>query len=505
MHLWKGQDFGHCFEQMAILPTAHALLGIVSFYHFGRQRGTLQGNILHVSWPWFLVLRMAIVIFLTCVPVLQIIFSVSLEHSLPSISDGVVAGVSTLTWALHGLYVWNLRYFYEHDLRGPLSAIVAFLVVVASCAIHLHTVISRHLSNALYRNMTEEYTTYINGTFNFIYLISILPNKPRVYHTNNALQINEVDGEIEPIVKGRKRTYGTISRDKDIATTAEEGVGCFSLLTFHWVQPLMTRGARMNISSVSDLFLLPSQLNTHLVELNFQKVLKKLFNADGAHGEENKTLVVDGSSTYSPVPEVNVISHHGLPSPSAHTYESYQTVSITPLEEHDIEQDFETSNETTSSPIPNVKLFKVLNKAFGVEYYTLGILKLFADSLGFAGPVLLNYLVSFIENKSEHSYNGYLFATGLFLSTLLGTLCSTQFDYKVQKVAYKIRCALITTVYRKSLWTSAVVQSQFTTGEIVNFMSTDTDRILNFCPSFHAFWSLPFQVIDCFKVIFFYM
>ena len=25
-------------------------------------------------------------------------------------------------------------------------------------------------------------------------------------------------------------------------------------------------------------------------------------------------------------------------------------------------------------------------------------------------------------------------------------------------------------------------------------MSTDTDRIVNFCPSFHAFWSLPLQV-----------
>ena len=25
-------------------------------------------------------------------------------------------------------------------------------------------------------------------------------------------------------------------------------------------------------------------------------------------------------------------------------------------------------------------------------------------------------------------------------------------------------------------------------------MSTDTDRIVNFCQSFHQFWSLPFQV-----------
>ena len=25
-------------------------------------------------------------------------------------------------------------------------------------------------------------------------------------------------------------------------------------------------------------------------------------------------------------------------------------------------------------------------------------------------------------------------------------------------------------------------------------MSTDTDRVVNFAPSFHQFWSLPFQI-----------
>ena len=37
--------------------------------------------------------------------------------------------------------------------------------------------------------------------------------------------------------------------------------------------------------------------------------------------------------------------------------------------------------------------------------------------------------------------------------------------------------------------------NKFTTGQIINFMSTDTDRVLNFGPSLHAAWSLPFQFI----------
>ena len=30
--------------------------------------------------------------------------------------------------------------------------------------------------------------------------------------------------------------------------------------------------------------------------------------------------------------------------------------------------------------------------------------------------------------------------------------------------------------------------------QVVDFMSTDADRIVNFCSSFHQFWSLPFQI-----------
>ena len=75
----------------------------------------------------------------------------------------------------------------------------------------------------------------------------------------------------------------------------------------------------------------------------------------------------------------------------------------------------------------------------------------------------------------------------------------------------KVRAALITEVYRKSLSISLATMSKYSTGQVcvlnsecvsvgcclqvVNFMSTDSDRIVNFCQSFHQFWSLPFQIV----------
>lgn len=139
-------------------------------------------------------------------------------------------------------------------------------------------------------------------------------------------------------------------------------------------------------------------------------------------------------------------------------------------------------------------LLKVLNRSFGLVYYASGILKLLADILAFAGPLLLNKLVNFIENVDEPLVHGYYYAIGLFLSTFIGSLFSTHFDYQVNKVNLRVKSALITNIYRKTTQAQPSELSSYTTGEITNFMSTDVDRVVNFCISFHSFWSLPFQV-----------
>ena len=80
------------------------------------------------------------------------------------------------------------------------------------------------------------------------------------------------------------------------------------------------------------------------------------------------------------------------------------------------------------------------------------------------------------------------------LFTFSAALCNVHFNFKVSEIGLRMRIALISTIYNKTLRVTSANLSKFSSGEIVNMMSTDTDRIVNFCPSFHAFWSLPFQV-----------
>ncbi|NWU78711.1 MRP7 protein, partial [Onychorhynchus coronatus] len=140
-----------------------------------------------------------------------------------------------------------------------------------------------------------------------------------------------------------------------------------------------------------------------------------------------------------------------------------------------------------------VQLFSVLHAAFGLRFYSLGFLKLAGNLLGFSGPLLLNLLVNFMESRQEPLSHGVLYALGLFAGSFLSALLRNQFTYEMNKVTLMVRAALISAIYRKALCVSSTSLTRFTVGEIVNFMSTDTSRLVNFCLSFHEVWSLPFQ------------
>lgn len=54
-----------------------------------------------------------------------------------------------------------------------------------------------------------------------------------------------------------------------------------------------------------------------------------------------------------------------------------------------------------------------------------------------------------------------------------------------------MRTALVSEIYAKGLEAKGLHDAK---PEILNLMSTDTDRIVNSCISFHSFWSIPFQL-----------
>ena len=143
----------------------------------------------------------------------------------------------------------------------------------------------------------------------------------------------------------------------------------------------------------------------------------------------------------------------------------------------------------------NSNVLKILYNLYGKEFFAIGILKFFADCAGFASPLLLNLVVNFMEDPSEDIRKGYLYAFGLAASTFTVALCNTHFNLRINELKLKVRGAIVTAVYKHVVNVSSVELNKFNAGEVINYMSTDTDRVVNFGPSLHAVWSLPFQLI----------
>uniref|UniRef100_A0A8C6BBI9 ATP-binding cassette sub-family C member 10 n=1 Tax=Monodon monoceros TaxID=40151 RepID=A0A8C6BBI9_MONMO len=138
------------------------------------------------------------------------------------------------------------------------------------------------------------------------------------------------------------------------------------------------------------------------------------------------------------------------------------------------------------------RMWRALYGALGQRYLALGLLKLVGTMLGFSGPLLLSLLVGFLEEGQEPLSNGLLYALGLAGGAVLGAVLQNQYGYEVRKVTLQARGAVLNILYRKAL---QLGPRRPPTGEILNLLGTDSERLLNFAGSFHEAWGLPLQLV----------
>ncbi|KAF7843202.1 ABC transporter C family member 13 isoform X1 [Senna tora] len=149
--------------------------------------------------------------------------------------------------------------------------------------------------------------------------------------------------------------------------------------------------------------------------------------------------------------------------------------------------------EQLSNNASNASLLRAVCHAYGWPYLRLGLLKVVNDCIGFAGPLLLNRLIRFLQQGSEN-LDGYLLAISLGLTSIIKSFLDTQYTFHLSKLKLKLRSSIMTLIYQKCLGVNLVERSKFSNGEIQTFMSVDADRTVNMCNSFHDVWSLPLQI-----------
>uniref|UniRef100_A0A6Q2YZ46 ABC-type glutathione-S-conjugate transporter n=1 Tax=Esox lucius TaxID=8010 RepID=A0A6Q2YZ46_ESOLU len=105
----------------------------------------------------------------------------------------------------------------------------------------------------------------------------------------------------------------------------------------------------------------------------------------------------------------------------------------------------------------------------------------------------------FIISQEEEAplWKGYFYATLMFLLSCLQSLLNHQYMYTCFTVGMRVKTAVMGLVYRKSLVINSASRRTCTVGEIVNLVSADTQKLMDFVVYFNAVWLAPIEIALC--------
>uniref|UniRef100_A0A3Q2Y780 ABC-type glutathione-S-conjugate transporter n=1 Tax=Hippocampus comes TaxID=109280 RepID=A0A3Q2Y780_HIPCM len=142
-------------------------------------------------------------------------------------------------------------------------------------------------------------------------------------------------------------------------------------------------------------------------------------------------------------------------------------------------------------------LLRTLARKFGPYFLTGTMCIILHDAFMFAIPQVLSLLLGFMRDEEAPLWKGYFYATLMFLLSCLQSLFNHQYMYTCFTVGMRVKTAVMGLVYRKSLVINSAARRTCTVGEIVNLVSADTQKLMDFVVYFNAVWLAPIEIALC--------
>ncbi|OQR73018.1 canalicular multispecific organic anion transporter 1-like [Tropilaelaps mercedesae] len=139
-------------------------------------------------------------------------------------------------------------------------------------------------------------------------------------------------------------------------------------------------------------------------------------------------------------------------------------------------------------------LFKTLVITFWpamVMALTLTCLRSFVRS---TPALILNLVTVYMDDSSQPPWKGIFYAFGIFTANTIASFCFRHADYTMAAIGIKIKGILMSAIYQKALRISSKSQGRYTTGELVNLVSVDADKVLRLCTGFANIASCPITI-----------
>jgi ABC-type multidrug transport system fused ATPase/permease subunit len=162
------------------------------------------------------------------------------------------------------------------------------------------------------------------------------------------------------------------------------------------------------------------------------------------------------------------------------------------------EEEWEYQLENKKRP----SLWIALISSFGGPYLVGAIIKTLSDCLAFVQPQLLRFLIAFVDSyrpgqEREPPIKGAAIAIAMFVVSVAQTACLHQYFQRSFETGMRVKSSLTAAIYSKSMKLSNEGRATKSTGDIVNHMAVDTQRLQDLAQFGQQLWSAPLQITLC--------
>lgn len=151
------------------------------------------------------------------------------------------------------------------------------------------------------------------------------------------------------------------------------------------------------------------------------------------------------------------------------------------------------ANKNPSIVTKKINVIWPLCKTFWQPMLIVIAFKFVASFMTFVNPLILDQLITFMSSD-QPNWIGLLYAFGMFGSACLESILNNQYEYLIFVLSMRVRSALTLTIYKKALVLSSSGRKDFTTGQIVNLMSVDIQKVMEYVQMMNLVWASILQI-----------
>ncbi|KAM6916448.1 LOW QUALITY PROTEIN: ATP-binding cassette sub-family C member 2-like [Xenentodon cancila] len=265
----------------------------------------------------------------------------------------------------------------------------------------------------------------------------------------------------------------------------EAGAAFLNRITFNWISSMVVRGYKRPLVQ-EDMWELNKEDSTPYISQRFQHHMQNELGAAQVRFQKQ--------TKKKSVPRRGVASPGGTASGLGKGV-SQDALLMEDKGKTEEKKKKDKKKEDEEEDYPNSWLVTTLYKTFKWVLIESAFFKLLQDLLAFVSPQLLKLMISFTQDKSRYTWEGYLYAVLLLVVAILQSLFLQQYFQRCFVLGMKVRTAIMAAVYQKALVVSNDTRKESTVGETVNLMSADAQRFNDVTNFIHLLWSCPLQII----------